>query len=133
MPQPDPSEVLMAAAHRPGDDCAYLFGRECDCSEPRRLASALDGWAVVPSLTVADCLEVERDHEIERLRDELKRLRDGLATRGTIVEAILREALSGIVDSDHPGSESGAGGVRLLLRRAPEGSQCPGGRPCLTG
>lgn len=32
---------LNAIAHRPNDDCAYLFGRECDCREPDDLRERL--------------------------------------------------------------------------------------------
>jgi hypothetical protein len=34
-------DALDYVAHRYGDDCAYLFGRECDCMQPTDLFNRL--------------------------------------------------------------------------------------------
>lgn len=58
MPRQDPFANVDPAIRNPLDDighdgtedCAYLFGRECDCSAPTRLVERMRkaGYALVP-------------------------------------------------------------------------------------
>lgn len=54
-------ERIKRAAHRRGDDCAYMYGRDCDCQEPDRLMAALT------RLEPTD----ERDIEAQRIENFL--------------------------------------------------------------
>ena len=48
-PEEKPREVgvLVAIAHDGNEDCAYNFGRECDCSAPAGLTERLRAAGVV--------------------------------------------------------------------------------------
>jgi len=61
-------ERINRAAHRRGDDCAYMYGRECDCQEPDRLRAAL------ARLEPTD----ERDIEAKRIENFLNGAAEGI-------------------------------------------------------